>query len=544
MKRFFFSLMGVLSAGWLIFAPVLAIDETIANRIHGYTSHPNELPMISEAQSASDLAAYYGYELSAVEIMGLLPKSDDPTLGFVGDPKGKPSLPPESYGVYPEPVAATLKMAGIPAETLIGATLETLKESIAGGDPVICWVVGRTARGKSETYRTEAGTEVLVARQMNTVTVDGFNDTGFSVWDNGANYFRTFRDFEDSWKILGYQALRIRPSDTPAETGKDITFAATEPAKLEPYSQGTTIPLFAYTAAATSTPEPEAGTMEDWWNEGQDQYWQSSKEALTEAGILSEEANPWLGEADARFGELPTVEPVFSDAAGGTTLSGYETWFTEFGAETPTSAWPTTIWQQFGDDSGVSMPLPPSAVIDGFVGYAQSYNLDCETRSAIDLAAFFGVKIDYMSFLTGLPKSDDPNEGFVGNYWDARGGLPPNGYGVYEKPIAEQLSRFGLPAVSAVNFTWDMVKAQLSAGNPVMAWVVGNTTGGTPLSYTPSSGRTTTVVPYQHTVVVVGYDETAGTVSLQDGGMRYTRSIQTFLNSWAVLGNRVVFRQD
>ena len=78
-----------------------------------------------------------------MEILSLLPKSDDPTVGFVGDPKGKPSLPPESYGVYPEPVVETLKMAGIPAVSLKNATIETLKETIAAGHPVVCWVVGR-----------------------------------------------------------------------------------------------------------------------------------------------------------------------------------------------------------------------------------------------------------------------------------------------------------------------------------------------------------------------------------------------------------------
>lgn len=542
MKRFFLSLLCAFGMGGVFLTPVQAIDETIANRISGYVSHPNELPMISESQSASDLAAFYGYEIQAMEILSLLPKSDDPTVGFVGDPKGKPSLPPESYGVYPEPVVETLKMAGIPAVSLRNATIETLKETIAEGHPVVCWVVGRTAPGKAEIYRTEAGNEVRVARQMNTVTVDGFNDAGFSVWDNGVNYFRTFRDFEDSWKILGYQGLRINENSmTLVET--EAVSKPKDSVGLEPYLQGTAIPLYTLPAAETPTPEVQAGNSADWWNEGQDQYWQSSKEALTDAGLLSAETNFWTDEALVRFGEIPTVEPIFGDTSAWRSLSGYETWFTEAGADSSAAPLPPTIWQQFGTDS-YSALLPPSAVIDGFVGYAQSYNLDCETRSAIDLASYHGVKIDYMSFLTGLPKSDDPNEGFVGNYWDPRGGLPPNGYGVYEQPIADQLSRFGLASVGVANFTWEMVKAQVSVGNPVMVWVVGNTTEGTPVPYMPANGRTTVVVPYQHTVVVVGYDETAGTVSLQDGGMRYTRGIQTFLNSWAVLGNRAVFRQD
>ena len=89
---------------WMLFVGAVpvraALDETIPNRIRSYMSRPMELTLISEAQSASDLAGFYGFELSALEIMSLLPVSDDPTLGFVGDPRGKPSLPPDSYGVY------------------------------------------------------------------------------------------------------------------------------------------------------------------------------------------------------------------------------------------------------------------------------------------------------------------------------------------------------------------------------------------------------------------------------------------------------------
>jgi len=69
-----------------------------------------------------------------------------------------------------------------------------------------------------------------------------------------------------------------------------------------------------------------------------------------------------------------------------------------------------------------------------------------------------------------------------------------------------------------------------------MVWVAGNTEVATPQYYTPSNGNSTKVVPYQHTVVVIGYD--SQNVTIQDGAMRYTRSINTFLTSWAVLDNR------
>ncbi len=184
--------------------------------------------------------------------------------------------------------------------------------------------------------------------------------------------------------------------------------------------------------------------------------------------------------------------------------------------------------------------LPESAYVSGFVGYQQSYTLDCEARSAVDLAAYFGVNISHSDFLNRLPKSDDPNEGFVGSYYDKRGKIPPASYGVYEKPVAVLLQQYGLDAVGVYGYSENALKAQIAAGRPVMVWVVGNTELGYPVSYTASStGRTTAVVPYQHTVVVIGYDK--NTVTIQDGGMKYTRDWNTFLVSWGVLGNRAIY---
>jgi hypothetical protein len=62
----------------------------------------------------------------------------------------------------------------------------------------------------------------------------------------------------------------------------------------------------------------------------------------------------------------------------------------------------------------------------------------------VDLAAYFGVYIDQMTFQGSLPLSDDPEEGFVGYYWGAQGQLPPSSYGVHAPPVAALLRAFGL----------------------------------------------------------------------------------------------------
>lgn len=178
------------------------------------------------------------------------------------------------------------------------------------------------------------------------------------------------------------------------------------------------------------------------------------------------------------------------------------------------------------------------AYIEGISGQPQLYTLDCEARSAADLAGFWGVYIDELDFLDRLPSSDDPNEGFVGDYWGEKGKLPPNSYGVYADPVAALLRDYGLNADSIYGMNFEDLKREVAVGRPVLAWVIGNTWAGQSIAYTPSNGSTIPVVNFEHTVLVIGYDEVE--VILLDGDIIYRRSIPVFQNSWAALGNMVV----
>ena len=182
--------------------------------------------------------------------------------------------------------------------------------------------------------------------------------------------------------------------------------------------------------------------------------------------------------------------------------------------------------------------VPKEAYITNLVGNAQLYNLDCEARSAVDLAAFLGTNIDENDFLNHLTKSDDPNEGFVGNFSGARGQLPPHSYGVYAEPVAKVLLGYNIHAQAWKNLDWGSIQANIAAGRPVMVWVVGDVWQGWAREYTPSNGKTTLVVPYEHTVLVTGYSRYS--VTIVDGNLYYERSLSEFLDSWAVLGNMAI----
>jgi uncharacterized protein YvpB len=184
--------------------------------------------------------------------------------------------------------------------------------------------------------------------------------------------------------------------------------------------------------------------------------------------------------------------------------------------------------------------LPEYAFVSGYPGHAQLFSLDCEARIAVDLAAFFGIQIDEVEFLERLPRSDDPDEGFVGDFNDEWGQIPPNSYGVHANPIARLLRNYGLSAYARYGMTMDDLRVELAAGKPVMVWVIGQVEPGVPLSYTPVNGNRTTVAHNEHTVTVVGYDQEFVYIIDPAFNNFYMRTIELFLQSWSVLNDMAV----
>jgi uncharacterized protein YvpB len=186
--------------------------------------------------------------------------------------------------------------------------------------------------------------------------------------------------------------------------------------------------------------------------------------------------------------------------------------------------------------------LPESASISGVYGQPQALPLTCEARSAVDWAAFFGVSIGEMEFQNSLPRSLNPNTGFVGSPGGARGGIPPADYGVHAAPVAELLGQYGLEARAKNGMTWDEIRREVASGEPVIAWVVSNVLPGVPVTYSAPDGEQVTVAAFEHTVIVTGYD--AGTVTVVDNDLRYTVTLEQFLDSWGVLGNMGVWMEN
>jgi uncharacterized protein YvpB len=189
----------------------------------------------------------------------------------------------------------------------------------------------------------------------------------------------------------------------------------------------------------------------------------------------------------------------------------------------------------FPPTSARAQELPPSAFIEGVVGHPQEHSLSCESCSAIDVAAFWGVTHTEDDFFHRLPKSDNPHRGFLGNVDVPAGSMPPQGYGVYARPIAANLRSFGLDARSHRYWTLHDLQAEIAAGRPVIVWATYDMKLPGVQDWTPSDGETCPIVRWQHTFVAVGYDESG--VYLIDAYDTETKqfSYQAFDAAWAQL---------
>jgi uncharacterized protein YvpB len=183
------------------------------------------------------------------------------------------------------------------------------------------------------------------------------------------------------------------------------------------------------------------------------------------------------------------------------------------------------------------LALPTSGSVKGMYGYGQLLPLSCEARSAADWARHFGITIRELEFMARMPRSKNPEAGFVGSPNGGWGLVPPDSYGVHAGPVASVLKGYGARAKAVRNLSFEQLQAEIAAGRPVIVWVTGHVAPGKSVDY-KIDGKTITVAPYEHTVIVTGYDEKR--VTILDGKQVYQRTIDTFLQSWKALENMAI----
>jgi hypothetical protein len=120
------------------------------------------------------------------------------------------------------------------------------------------------------------------------------------------------------------------------------------------------------------------------------------------------------------------------------------------------------------------------------------------------------------------------------------GGTPPHSYGVHARPVADLLRAYGLKAEARQNLSWDDLRYEIASGRPVIVWVIGQMWGGNGLSYTALDGETVRVAPFEHTMILVGYDKHWAYAVDASTGWVQTYAVSAFIKSWGVLGNMAV----
>ncbi len=185
--------------------------------------------------------------------------------------------------------------------------------------------------------------------------------------------------------------------------------------------------------------------------------------------------------------------------------------------------------------------IPESFYITGILGTRQYFALGCEASAAADWAGYFDVLIYEYDFQHQMPLSDNPDLGYVGDAKGPWGQVPPYAYGVHAEPVAALLREYGLPAVAGKGLTLDQIRIKLAQSKPVIAWVIGNMTGGVPAEYTDKQGNKTIVAAYEHVVILTGYDQDS--IRYMNNGKFYEVPNDVFLNSWGVLGNMAVMHE-
>jgi len=177
--------------------------------------------------------------------------------------------------------------------------------------------------------------------------------------------------------------------------------------------------------------------------------------------------------------------------------------------------------------------LPLALILDAPV-FKQERSLSCESSAAAMAANYHGVTLSEQEILGALPSHENPHIGFRGNVDGSYGGI--DDYGVYAEPIAHVLEQHGLQ-VTRLKGETEAIRAQIRKGNPVIAWVTYNLQPQIPLQIGLNDGRVITLVPYEHTVLVVGYNQDGLWVNDPYGGTQEFYSESDFVRSFSYLDN-------
>lgn len=177
---------------------------------------------------------------------------------------------------------------------------------------------------------------------------------------------------------------------------------------------------------------------------------------------------------------------------------------------------------------------PPLALILDVPLFKQTRNLSCESSAASMAAHFYGAPVSEADIFAALPRDENPHRGFRGNVDGVHGGL--DDYGVYAGPIARVLTDLGLP-VQSFSGGASEIRAHLRREQLIIAWVTYDLQVQIPREVMLGSGEVVTLLPFEHVLLVTGYNADGFWVNDPYSGTARFYVEDEFMRSFAYLGN-------
>ena len=196
-----------ISAGMILKIP---LSGTSGVELVGMPTGQEQWPLMSELAAASIATAYWGAPISSEEILAMLDRSENPHLGFRGNPQGMFGAT-DDYGVYNTPLAEALIALGFNAEAFYADGDRTaLTSRLDAGIPVVVWITHNLAARDRIVVEDDLGRYSLIAEQ-HAALVYGYDDAGIRAMDvgTGSSAVWAWDDFMASWSLFDGMALAI-----------------------------------------------------------------------------------------------------------------------------------------------------------------------------------------------------------------------------------------------------------------------------------------------------------------------------------------------
>lgn len=196
-----------ISVGMILKIPLSA---SAGVELIGMPTGKEQWPLMSELAAASIATAYWGAPVSAAELLESLERSENPHLGFRGDPQGMFGTT-DDYGVYNTPLAEALNSYGFTTDAFYADGDRTaLTSRIDAGLPVVVWITYNLEQQERIVVESDLGRYSLIAGQ-HAVVVYGYDDAGVKVMDVGAGSSASWSwdEFMASWSLFDGMGLAV-----------------------------------------------------------------------------------------------------------------------------------------------------------------------------------------------------------------------------------------------------------------------------------------------------------------------------------------------